>query len=156
MSQKPDNKGQEPKADDGQQVQVTNAITGQQQNSQVIKKTDKFYRGVWANRQNENEPNKVVLEVNGEAIQWQRGVECIVPEAYLEVAKNATHDTFTVKPGEGRQKVGKVTRFPFSVISSSNYEEFRKMFLEGTHIQRQAVAAHGLNIPVAKAVPQLD
>ena len=61
------------------------------------------FRGVWAAKSNPNDPDCVRLAVNGETITFQRSVECIVPEPYLVVAKNATYPKFKQEPGKGRK-----------------------------------------------------
>jgi|GEM_PF-5127412 len=161
MSREPKSKvtGQEPEAvQSGEQpvVKVENPITGEATSSVVIKRKDKFLKGMWANKSDPNEPDKVVITVNGEPIMWQRGVETIVPECYYLAAKDAVYNKYSVKPSEGRKVSARISRFPFTITGESTYDEFRAAFAAGSKFTREAVAIHGLNIPVAKSVPQLD
>jgi hypothetical protein len=135
---------------------VENPITGEKQQTVVIKRVDKFIKGIWANKSDPNDNDKVTISINGEPITWQRGVEVIVPECYLLAAKNARYPKYTVKPGEGRKVAAIIDRFPFTVTGESSYEEFKREFAAGTKKTREAVAQHGLNIPVAKSVPQIE
>jgi hypothetical protein len=162
MSREPkDKKGQEPATSGNAEkpIEVENPVTGEQSSSTVIKRDTKFLRGMWANKADPNDTDAVRLSVNGEPITWQRGVPCIVPDCYLEVAQHATFNKYSVKPGEGRKVTARITRYPFipdAVHPTATYEEFRKEFIEGTRLTKEAVAAFGLNIPVSRTVPQLD
>lgn len=136
-------------------VTVENALTGEQSPSTVIRKTTKFYRGMFANKSDPNDPDKVVLSINGEPITWQRGVEVIVPDCYLSCAEDARYAKYSVKPNEGRKVAAYISRFPFTKTGEATYEEFKKMFKDGTAKTREAVSIHGLRIPIAQSVPQL-
>jgi hypothetical protein len=130
-------------------------ISQEEQPSGVVHSKTRFWRGVWANKSNENDPDAVRLGINNETLTFQRGVECIVPEPYLEVAAHARYPKFKHEPGKGRKVSAYIDRFPFTRIREATFEEFKTMFAEGNRKTRAAVAQHGLQIPLEDSVPQL-
>ena len=67
----------------------------------------------------------------------QRRQRVILPGFYIEVADNATRDTFSQEPGIGRKKVGTILEYPYSVLRESTRQEYLKMKAAGDHIQRE-------------------
>ena len=124
--------------------------------SAVVHAKTKFWWGIWANKANENETESIRIGVNGETLTFQRGVETIVPEPYLPENIHARYAKFKQQPGQGRKVVSHIDRYPFTKIKEATFAEFRKMFLEGSKKTREAIAQHGLNIPISDAVPQLE
>ena len=124
--------------------------------SGVINRKTTFFLGTFASRSNTTDPEAVRLSVQGETITFKRGVDTIVPEPYLEVARHARYPKFTQEPGHGRKIIGFIDRFPFSVKREATYDEFRKAFTAGSKETREAVARHGLTIPVEDSIPQLS
>ncbi len=116
----------------------------------------KYKRVRFEQKSNEIDPNDVVLAVQGFQVKCQRGVETIVPDFILEAADHATYKKFTVRPGEGRKVGATIRKFPYSVLGDATYEQFLAEFRAGTKKTKQAVAQHGLKIPVEQAVPQDD
>jgi len=118
----------------------------------------KYFRGRWAMKSNPTDIETVRIGVNGEVLQWQRGVPTIVPEPYLMAAKNSVITKFTQEPGKGRKISSRIERFPFEMDhdkSEATYAEFRKDFLAGSKKTREAVSQFGLNIPTENSIPQI-
>ena len=141
-------------------LEIEDVVSGNNAPSAVIKRKDKFFRGVWANKSNPADPDKVVITINGEPIMWQRGVECIVPECYLLAAKDAKYNKYTQEPNKGRKVAARIDRFPFTVTGNPEgeyiFDEFKRKFAEGTKKTKEAVGQYGLAIPVERAVQQFD
>lgn len=96
----------------------------------------------------------VVLSVQGFVVKCQRGVETIVPEFILRAADHATYAKYRIEPGQGRKVADIIRKFPYEVIGEATYAEFKALYNAGTKRTREAVAQHGLKIPLEKAVPQ--
>lgn len=135
---------------------VSAAVTTTSPDPNDIFAKAKFKRVRFEMKSSDLDPNDVVLAVQGFQVKCQRGVETIVPDFILEAADHATYKKFTVRPGEGRKDGAKIRKFPYSVIGDSTFDEFIKELRAGTKKTRQAVAMHGLKIPVEQTVPQDD
>lgn len=137
-------------------VLVNAGFTDEPVTSAVCHSKTKFWWGIWASKANENDTESVRIGVNGETLTFQRGVETIVPEPYLPENIHAKYAKFKQEPGKGRKITSYIDRFPFTKLRPATFEEFRKMFMEGNKKTREAIAQHGLNIPISDAVPQLE
>lgn len=124
----------------------------QEQTSQERKNTggkkentgEKYFKVKFHSRSNPNDNENVELSVNGETRVIERDVPVVLPERFLECARNATHPQFRQEPGKQRKMVGKVTTFPFDVLGESSESEYRKMLAEGTKKTKEYVEKHGL------------
>jgi hypothetical protein len=133
---------------------TTPTQTSQESGTDIFAKA-KFKRVRFEMKSNPTDPNDVVLAVQGFQVKCQRGVETIVPDFILsEASDHATYKKFTVRPGEGRKDAEIIRKFPYSVLGDATYEEFIKELRAGTKKTRQAVAVHGLKIPVEQTIPQ--
>lgn len=130
------------------------------QKTEKAKSTDMFdceyMRVVFQPKANPNDPNDVVLSVQGFAVKCQRGVETIVPDFILEAADHATYKKFSVEPGQGRKVAATIRKFPYQIVGKATREEFQALYLAGTKKTRQAVAQYGLKIPTEQAVEQSE
>jgi len=116
----------------------------------------KYFKVMFEPKSNTTDPNDVTIGVDGFLIKAQRGVETIVPDFILEAADHATFVKYSVKPGEGRKVGEKIRKFPYHIIGPSTMAEFKALMAAGTKKTREAVATHGLNIPVEKSMPQTE
>ena len=116
----------------------------------------KYKRVRFEPKSNPIDTNDVVLAVQGFQVKCQRGVETICPDFILEAADHATYKKFTVRPGEGRKVGETIRKFPYSVLGDATPEQFFSELRSGTKKTKQAVAMHGLKIPVEQAIPQED
>lgn len=74
-----------------------------------------------------NDPNAdedVVLGCNGDIVQCSRNVNVTLPERFLEVARNGTHDRFSQMPGQERKAIASMMTYPFDVIGSGEKKNF--------------------------------
>ena len=129
------------------------------QAKKVVTAKTRFIRGKWAQKSNPNDLETVRISIEGEVLQWQRGVTTIVPEPYLLAARDATVQQFTQEPSKGRKLVAIISRFTFEADASkpeATFEEFKQMYNTGTEKTKQAVGQYGLNIPVDQSVPQVQ
>lgn len=129
------------------------------QAKKVVTPQTKFFRGKWAMKSNPNELETVRISVEGEVLQWQRGVMTIVPDPYLQAARDATVQQFTQNPGQGRKLVAIISRFNFEIDTAkpeASFQDFKDMYKTGTEKTKQAVGQFGLNIPVDQAIPQVQ
>lgn len=116
----------------------------------------KFMKVIFEPKSNPTDPNDVTVGVDGFLLKAQRGVETIVPDFVLEACDHATYNKFSVRPHEGRKVAEKIRKFPYHITGTSTLAEFRALMAAGTKKTREAVATHGLNIPVEKSMPQTE
>ncbi|OVE82741.1 hypothetical protein BVY04_00125, partial [bacterium M21] len=74
---------------------------------------EKFYLGYFLESSDPTAAAQVELGVNGEVLVCPRGVDTIIPDRFLEAAKNCTYKKFSNKIGESRKVSKIVTQYPF-------------------------------------------
>ena len=102
-----------------------------------------YKRVKFHNKSTPNQPNDVILSVNGDTLQLQRNVEVVLPQYFLEAADHATYPQFQTGSGS-RKQVAEVRLYPYDYIGEGTEEEYKKMLGDGT--KRQAEARDGENI----------
>jgi hypothetical protein len=116
----------------------------------------KFKRVIFEPKTQDSDTNDVAIGVEGFLVKAQRGIETIVPDFILEAADHTTFVKYSVKPGEGRKVGAKIKRFPYHVTGEATFAEFKALMAAGNKKTREAVATHGLNIPVEKSMSQTE
>ena len=111
---------------------------------------------IFDQKSNPTDQNDVVLAVQGFQVKCQRGVETIVPDFILEAADHAVYAKYRIVPGEGRKIAERIRKFPYKIIGEASKAEFVTLFTSGSKKTREAVSAHGLNIPIEKAMSQSE
>lgn len=94
----------------------------------------KFFKVRFHERTDTNEPANVTLGINGNVLVIQRGVEVILPEDYVTLARSCVI-TYTYPALDGSKNVRKrVTRprCPFDLLGEATEAEYLKMKKEGT------------------------
>lgn len=79
-----------------------------------------------------NDPDDVVLSVNGDVLVIKREEEIPLLGRYVECARHATFPQFRQLPGQQRKVVAKVQKYQFDILGESTIEEFRKVRQVGT------------------------
>lgn len=92
-----------------------------------------------------NDPDDVVLAVNGDVLVIKREEEIPLLGRYVECARHATFPQFRQLPGQQRKVVAKVQKYQFDILGESTIEEFRKARQVGT----AAAAEIAKNLSVA-------
>lgn len=89
------------------------------------------------------EPESVLMEVNGERLHCKRNVPTILPKRFLKALDNAKRDVWRVKPGEDLKRVGTVAVATYTIIDAdvSPYE-YEKMLEEGTKKTKRFAERH--------------
>ena len=136
------------KTDNEEQDSISSEMVG------VITRNTGFRKVIFSERVGEGEPRDPSPGVNGVVLKFQRGKPCIVPECHLDVLRNAIHNRYAHTPGEGRKVKGRIKRFTWQDLGPATYDEFKIAYDTGTQKTREAVAKHGLNMPIEEAVPQ--
>lgn len=93
-------------------------------------KGERFFRVEFQAKTNTNDPDDVTLSVNGETLLLQREAEIVIPERFLECAKNAWRPVYKRNNGE-RKESGKVLTFPYSVLGEATESEYLEMKKKG-------------------------
>lgn len=105
----------------------------------------KYLKVVFNPTSDPNEPEDVVLSVNGEALQFKRGIEVIVPSPFLEAADHAVYNKVVQQEGQKRKKLIPVSRCTYSVKGESTKDEFLKTKKEGTEKAQEALNKRSSN-----------
>ena len=84
-----------------------------------------------------NEEKDVRLTVEGVCLRMLRMVPVIMPGFYIEAADNTTKPIYTHESGKGRQKVGSVQKYPYTVLRQSEMEEYLVQKAKGDKEQRE-------------------
>lgn len=117
-------------------------------------KTAKYKRVKFHHKSNPTDTPDVVLGVQGFVLKCQRGVETIVPDFILEAADHATFAKYRIEPGQGRKVAEIIRKFPYEVLGEADYQQFKAAYNAGTRKTREAIAQHGLKVPVEQSVTQ--
>lgn len=83
-------------------------------------------------RSDDSQPEDIILTVNGETLVVRRGVTTILPEAYVEVADNATIMSMKYDPITNKTVPRVVKKLPFYREREATREEYLAMKAEGT------------------------
>jgi len=73
----------------------------------------------------------------GVCLRLKRMTENILPGFYLENADNTTKPVYSHEPGKGRQKVGSVQKYPYTVLRQATMEEYLASLEAGNKKQRE-------------------
>lgn len=93
---------------------------------------EKYSRVKFNAKSRPDDEDNVVLAVNGEVLVIEREKEVVLPERYVDCARNAHYPQFRQLPGQPRKIVGKVLVYPFEILGVSTREEFLAQKKAGT------------------------
>jgi hypothetical protein len=105
---------------------------------------NKYYRVKFQQKSDANQPDEVILSVNGEVLQITRNVEVIIPYRFKEAADNGVTPQFKQLPGQTRKQIGEVRTFPYDLLGEATEQEFLRLKEEGTRLTRQSVESAAL------------
>lgn len=101
--------------------------------------SSEFVKVIFDAKTDVQEPDDVMLSLNGHPLVMQREVELVVPRAYLEVADQTLRQKFRQLPGQTRKTVAHVKTFTYRVTGSASREDFDRMKREGTKAMENSV-----------------
>lgn len=101
-------------------------------NGNKKKPAEKYFEVIFNAKAAENDPEDVMLGVNGELLNIKRETKVVLPKRFLEVADHASETKWKQLPGQPRKKVGIVKRYPYTVLGPAKEEDYRKAKAEGT------------------------
>ncbi len=107
---------------------------------------ERFYNVRFQEKGNPNDPDDVMLSVNGETLIIQRGIKVIIPERYKICADNATYPVFRQLPGKTRKQMGRVKVFPYDLLGESSRNEYLVFKQAGDELTKQNIAKYGPNV----------
>jgi hypothetical protein len=84
-----------------------------------------------------NDPELVVLSVNGECLQIQREQEVVLPRRFMEAADHATYKHFSHQPGQDRKVDYSVAKYPYTILGEATQADFTRMRRSGTLANRR-------------------
>ena len=85
---------------------------------------EKYYVVMFQQKSHPNDPDMVVLSVNGDQIQVHRGIEVTLPERFLECADHTTFPHYEQVPGEPRKITSYIRLFPYQRIREGRAEDY--------------------------------
>lgn len=84
---------------------------------------------IFSPKSNPFETNDVQLAVQGECLVIQRNIPVIIPDRFLDCARNGGYDRFEQLPDRPRKVVAHVNYYPFTVLrkglTEQDYSDFR-------------------------------
>jgi hypothetical protein len=98
-----------------------------------------YWKVMFHQKSNPMEPNDVIIGVNGEVLQMQRGKEVVVPKRYLEASEHAYYESFSQMPGEERKTTARVSVYTYTILEQSTAKEYFAQKREGDRIAREAL-----------------
>jgi len=111
---------------------------------QTAANKEEYFRVKFQPKSDANQPDEVILSVNGEVLQITRNVEVIIPKRFKECADNGVTAQFKQLPGQTRKVIGEVRTFPYDLLGPATEKEFIAMKQEGTRLARQSVESAGI------------
>jgi len=97
-----------------------------------------FWEVQFAPQKDQYDTKDVRLTVEDVCLRFLRMIPVIVNGYHLENADHATKDIYTHEPNKGRQVVGKVQKYPYTVLRKASMEEFLAQKEAGNAQQREA------------------
>lgn len=94
-------------------------------------------------RQNTNEPDDVVLGVNGHSLVIKRGVRTILPDAYLEAADHSEIKSFRQVGRDMRKEVVMISQYPYTVHGDATRDEYMNSLRAGTLATKKKLERDG-------------
>jgi len=110
----------------------------------VYKETYKMVR--FQAKSNDNDPEDVVLAVNGEQLIIRRECEVILPGRFLECADHARFPKFIQTPNVPRKVVSTIHKYPYSVIGDATKREYDTQRLAGTQKVKDNIKRFGYGV----------
>lgn len=107
---------------------------------------EKYYRVRFHPKSEKNQPNDVMLSVNGETLIMPRAVETIIPSRFKECADHATYPEFRQLPNQPRKVVAHIKVFPYDLLGEATEAEFRQMLNEGNRKTKENIKKYGYNV----------
>lgn len=87
-----------------------------------------------------DDDDDVTLAVNGDVLKIQRSMEVVIPDRYVECAKNARYPQFKQMPNQPRKIVGEILVYPYDMLGDATEAEYLQMREAGTKSDRAALA----------------
>jgi len=97
-----------------------------------------FWEIQFAPQKDQYDTKDVRLTVEDVCLRFLRMIPVIVNGYHLENADHATKDIYSHDPEKGRQIVGKVQKYPYTVLRKASMEEFLAQKESGNAQQREA------------------
>jgi hypothetical protein len=91
---------------------------------QSIYDADSYHEVTFNHKASEVEPDEIQLSVNGDTLQYMRGVRVIVPGPFLEAADHATYSKTVKKIGEQRMTAAPISRCSYQYHGKSDKAKF--------------------------------
>ncbi len=88
---------------------------------------------------NEHDTVEASAAVNGDWINWPRGVETVLRSDYREVLEHAFHPKFKVLPGQARKHIGGIQIYTFDILKKISKAEYTTKLGEGNERQKEAI-----------------
>lgn len=102
-------------------------------------KKRRYFHVKFFERSDDSQPEDIALTLNGETLVVRRGVDTILPEAYIEIAEHATIIGRKYDPMTNTNSPRVTKRYAFSIGSEATEEEFLELKNAGTKKTKEAL-----------------
>jgi len=109
-------------------------------------KPEKYYRVRFHAKGHANDPDDVMLSVNGEVLIMRREREVIIPERFKECADHAVFPQFRQVPGKQRKLVAHIRIYNYDTLSDATEKDFKNQVRDGNKITKQNIVKYGPDV----------
>jgi len=109
-------------------------------------KPEKYYRVRFHAKSHVNDPDDVMLSVNGEVLIMRREKPVIIPARFKECADHAVYPQFRQVPGKQRKMVAQVRIYNYDTLSDATEEDFKNQIIEGNKITKENIIKYGPDV----------
>lgn len=109
-------------------------------------RVEKFWRVRFQAKASPNDPQDVMLSVNGETLIIAREKEVIIPDRYRECADHATFPQFRQLPNQPRKIIGRIKVFSYDLLGEASEAEYMAQKAAGTKKTKDIIQKHGHDV----------
>jgi hypothetical protein len=109
-------------------------------------KPEKYYKVRFHAKSHANDPDDVMLSVNGEVLLMRREKEVIIPGRFKECADHAVFPQYRQVPGKQRKLVAQIRIYNYDTLGDATEEDFKNQVVEGNKVTKQNLIKFGPDV----------
>ena len=122
----------EPQAKPGQTANADSKPAANEAVAQPVAKKRTYTRVKFYPKSHKEQPDDVILSVNGDTIIMMRDQEVVLPDYFLEAADHATFNQYKTGIGNSRKVIMQVRLYPYALLGKGTKVEYIKQRAVGT------------------------
>lgn len=87
----------------------------------------RFFKVRFQEKGDSNQPDDVQLGANGDLLILKRGEPVVIPEVFVNVARDARHLEYDYTPGAARKHPVQIIKYPFDILGEGTEAEYLEM-----------------------------